>query len=407
VPFDLDDTVRQTVKAFVPRARDKRIDLDLEIASEVPWAVVGDAVRLRQVLVNLLDNAVRFTDRGGVETRVTLEESGERSVVVHFSVKDTGIGIARDRQESIFESFTQVDGSTTRRYGGTGLGLTISMRLVEMLGGRIWLESEPSKGSTFHFTARFELGDEGLEHLREEDAARAAARRIPPLSVLVAEDNLVNRTLIARILQKLGHRVVEARDGNEALKKLEHEDVDVVLMDLEMPHVGGIEVTQRIRERERATGGHLPIIALTAHARPEDRDRCLAAGMDGYVSKPIRRGVLFSTIAASLPEERLARGVPREAESGDGDEATEDLVSLFAETGAQDVRRIREALGIGDADGARQVAHSLAGAALVLHAEGVVRVARDLEAAAERGDLDGARSLCDALAREVERFGPS
>jgi HPt (histidine-containing phosphotransfer) domain-containing protein len=125
------------------------------------------------------------------------------------------------------------------------------------------------------------------------------------------------------------------------------------------------------------------------------------------VSKPIRRGVLFSTIAASLPEERLARGVPREAESGDGDEATEDLVSLFAETGAQDVRRIREALGIGDADGARQVAHSLAGAALVLHAEGVVRVARDLEAAAERGDLDGARSLCDALAREVERFGPS
>jgi PAS domain S-box-containing protein len=408
VPFDLDDAVRLTVKAFKLRAQDKGIDLDLDIASDVPWAVVGDAVRLRQVLVNLIDNAVRFTEIGGIRVAVEVRERTDSDIVLHFAVADTGIGISEDKQARIFESFTQVDGSTTRRYGGSGLGLTISTRLVGLMGGRIWLESRPSEGSTFHFTAGFGLGDDALQHLRDSETALTAARRLPRLRVLVAEDNLVNRTLIARILLKQGHEVVKARDGEQVLAALAQETVDVVLMDLEMPGLGGLEATRRIREQERGTDRHLPIVALTAHAMHGDRDRCLAAGMDGYVPKPIRRSTLFSAIAAVLPEERLhppgAAHAVVDREVGPHDEG---LAEMFVAASRQELRQIRDALFSRDRGSVRRLAHGMAGSASVVGAADVVHLARELEAMAVRDDLSRAPATCDALDRAIDEFAAS
>jgi PAS domain S-box-containing protein len=403
VPFDLDEAVRSTVKAFEVRTKDKGIDLEVDLASDVPWAVVGDAVRLRQVLVNLLDNAVRFTEKGCIKVGVEVGERTESTIVVHFAVADTGIGISEDKQASIFESFTQVDGSTTRRYGGTGLGLTISTRLVGLMGGRIWLESEPSAGSTFHFTTRFGVSEAARRHLQDSETAHAAARRLPRLKVLVAEDNLINRTLIARILQKQGHEVLKARDGEQVLATLEREPVDLVLMDIEMPHVGGVEATRRIREREKATGRHLPIVALTAHAMHGDRERCLAAGMDGYVPKPIRRSALFASIAAALPEERLrapgaGHAVP------DGELEHEGLVDMFVHASRQELGQIRQALRDEKGGSVKRLAHGLAGAASVVGACAIVELARELEAIAKHRDLSRGREICDALDLALDEF---
>ena len=404
IPFDIDESVRMTVKAFQVRARDKNIDLEFDLASEVPWAVVGDPVRLRQVLVNLLDNAVRFTEKGGVSIGVRVARKTESTIRLHFSVKDTGIGIPADKHTNIFESFTQLDGSITRRYGGTGLGLTISARLVGLMGGRIWLESVPDQGSTFHFTADFVLGEEGQRHLRETGTAAASEQRLPELTMLVAEDNLINKTLITRILQKQGHHVVEARDGVEALAALERGGIDVVLMDLEMPRMGGLEALRRIREMDANTGKHTPVVALTAHAMRGDRERCLDAGMDGYVPKPIRRSTLFTTIVRALPQERLAKpGESRAVPDGTVD-PEHGLAEMFVNGSRQELHEIRKALEHDDHTSVTRLAHGMAGAALVVGADDVSRLAHDLETAAQSGELSHAPEICRALTEAIEAF---
>jgi len=404
IPFDLHECVQFTIRAFKPRARDKGIDLDLDLSPDVPWAVVGDPVRLRQILVNLLDNAVRFTERGAVRLRVRVESAVDERIRLHFEVQDSGIGVSKDERERIFESFTQADGSTTRRYGGTGLGLTISRRLVEMMGGRIWLESEPGRGSVFHFTVELGLGEEGSHHLRDSGAALKAARLLPRLTVLLAEDNLVNRTLIARILQKHGHRVEEARDGVQALRLLEQETFDVVLLDLEMPRLGGIETARQIREREATTGGHVPLIALTAHAMRGDRERCLDAGMDGYVPKPIRRSTLFSAIAAALPDEKLADPSRKKAVPQPGLDPREGLLEMFVRNSREELRQIRDALHREDRETAARLAHGMAGAASVVGARELMQLASDLVAAARNGDFTRCFHACDAIVRSLEEF---
>ncbi len=405
IPFDLEETVRMTVKTYELRAREKGVAVKLELAADIPWAVVGDPVRLRQVLVNLLDNAVRFTEAGSVNVRVEADERTGSRILLHFRVRDTGIGIAEDKQASVFDSFTQADGSTTRRFGGTGLGLTISKRLVERMGGRIWLVSEPERGSTFHFTAELGLGDETCRRLRDSGEALETARLLPALNVLVAEDNLVNRTLIARILQKHGHRVEEVQDGAQVLHAIERKDLDLVLLDVEMPRLGGLETAQRIREMERGSGRHLPIIALTAHAMHGDRERCLAAGMDGYVPKPIRRSTLFSAIAAVLPSERLVQpGAESAARPAPPEDSHAELASLFVRNSRMELRRIRAALRRRDSGAALRLAHGMAGAAGIVGAQEVLRRARDLENAAKSGDLAGDPAECDALASAIEDF---
>ncbi len=310
--FKLGECVGETLKILGLRAASSGLELVSRISPDIPAVLVGDAGRLRQVLVNLVGNAIKFTSRGQVVVQVAIESQSPDALELHFSVTDTGIGIPAAKRQSIFQPFEQADGSTTRRYGGTGLGLAISGRLVALMGGWIWAESEVGTGSTFHFTARFGVSSMGQATAPAEAAAPVrvaapvAARR---LHVLLAEDNLVNQTLGRRLLEKRGHRVTVAGNGSEALAKLHEESFDLVLMDVQMPEMDGFEATGAIRAQERTTGAHLPIIAMTAHAMVGDQERCVAAGMDGYVSKPVSAQRVFDEIDRIVPAAREPREV--------------------------------------------------------------------------------------------------
>ena len=297
VPFRLRDRLAQSLKVLSHNANDKGLMFRSEVTPDVPDGVVGDWARLLQVLTNLIGNAIKFTERGRVTARLELMEKTASSVMLHFSVIDTGIGIALDRQSAIFEPFTQADGSTTRRFGGTGLGLTISKTLAEMMGGRIWLESEPGKGTTFHFTAKVGLSDAApaLTFVASKTSNGDA-----PLRILVTDDVAINQLVATRLLEKEGHVVRVASSGREALEALEREGFDLALLDVEMPDLDGFETTAIIRAREKATGRHLPIVATTAHAIAGDRERCLKAGMDGYLSKPLDAAVMAQEIRRVL-----------------------------------------------------------------------------------------------------------
>jgi signal transduction histidine kinase/CheY-like chemotaxis protein len=434
--FNVRGSIEPTLKALALRAHQKGLELTCMIEPDVPDAVVGDPGRMRQVLVNLLGNSLKFTEKGEVTLGVEAESVKAEAVSLHFRVKDTGVGIPVEKQGRIFEAFTQVDGTTARHFGGTGLGLTICRQLVQLMGGRIWVESTPGQGSTFHFTASFgvakvarppwpaekaqlqgvralvvddnltnrrvlermligwgmqpalaENGRDALEFLAQaeragrpfglalidanmpemdgfqlieeirkspqrsgtammmltsggargdaercrelgvtgyltkpvgqaelldavlrvagcggstEKAALATRRPLPeeglPLRILLAEDNLVNQKLASRLMEKHGHNVTIAGNGSLALKQLENLSFDLVLMDVQMPEIDGLEATRAIRKKEIVTGTHLPIIAMTAHAMQGDKERCLQAGMDGYLSKPLNIKELLKVI---------------------------------------------------------------------------------------------------------------
>jgi CheY-like chemotaxis protein len=300
IEFSLRECVDQTAKMFQVSLASKQLDFRVDLDADVPDQVVGDPDRLRQVLLNLLGNAIKFTERGEVTVRVACEASDASSRRLRFTVRDTGIGIAPAKQQLIFESFRQADGSTTRKYGGTGLGLTICSRLVELMGGTIGVESELGRGSTFHFTARLGVPEEATPALRNMAAATASSDDPPAvqLRILLAEDNVVNQRLSSRLLEKRGHRVVLASTGGEALARLKDETFDVILMDVQMPDMDGLETTAIIREREKASGTRTPIIALTAHTMKGDRERCLAVGMDSYITKPVEPAELVATVEA-------------------------------------------------------------------------------------------------------------
>jgi hypothetical protein len=336
-PFDLDEVVSGAVQNLSVRARQKHLELLFEVCPAVPRCLLGDPRSLRQVLVNLLSNAVKFTERGQVSLRVDLEQDTERPLL-HFRIHDTGIGISPEKQSVIFEPFSQADGSHKRRYGGTGLGLAICARLVDMMEGRIWVESEPGKGSRFHFTARFRLSvgaarpevplrDRGLAGLSFLAAAVESKLEVPgevpgevpdvaqtgipapppmsvPLTLLLAEDNPVNQKLAVRLLERRGHGVVTADNGTEAVAAFARQAFDAVLMDVQMPEMDGLEATAAIRARE-LPGHRIPIIAITAHAGQGDLERCLEAGMDDYIRKPIQAAELFAAI-----EGRCGAGCP-------------------------------------------------------------------------------------------------
>jgi len=310
-PFAPRELLEPAVRLLAHAERGRDLAVHCRFDADVPEVVVGDPTRLRQVVVNLIGNAIKFTPQGEIALRVRREAGDAANVILHVEVSDTGIGVAPDRREAIFQAFTQADGTTTRKFGGTGLGLTISARLVALMGGRIWMDGGPDGGSVFHFTARF-----GVVASRAE-AARPTAAPVPAtpvatarLRLLVAEDNAVNRKYIATLLQRLGHAVTLAEDGAQALVAWRAGDFQAVLMDVQMPVMDGLEAARAIRGEEAALGGHVPIIALTAHAMAADRERCLAAGMDGYVSKPIQPEALARAMARALADSAPDRGEP-------------------------------------------------------------------------------------------------
>jgi signal transduction histidine kinase/CheY-like chemotaxis protein len=278
-------------------ARQKGLKLACVVGDDVPVAVNGDALRLRQVLLNLIANALKFTNAGGVTVTVERVSEWDGVVELGFAVSDTGIGISPEQRDGVFEAFRQADNSITRRYGGTGLGLAISARLVQLMGGEIGLESQPGAGSTFAFTARFTQTSpvpSSPSPVPDGTAASCAAR---PQRILVAEDNPINQTVIARTLEKAGHQVALAQNGREALETWAASCFDVIFMDVQMPEMDGLEATQEIRRRERDTGDRICIMAMTANAMSGDRERCLAAGMDGYFTKPMRAQEVLDWLA--------------------------------------------------------------------------------------------------------------
>ncbi len=314
LPFDLEAVLKEVVKTFSAKTREKGLELSYRLPSGQHTSLVGDENRLRQILINLVGNAVKFTDAGAI--RIAVEESAqdENEVLLQFSVKDTGIGVPTDVQDAIFDQFTQADSRMSEKFGGTGLGLAICKMLTELSGGKIWVESEPGEGSAFYFTARYSKCDPGSVRSKTSDCSEKVC--LPSLDVLVVEDNRLNRNLARIVLEKAGHSVICAGNGVEALENLSSNRYDVILMDVRMPKLNGIETTRLIRNCEKEVdifsmshqalltrvqkkirGTRTPIIAMTAHAMSDDRGICIAAGMDDHVTKPFKFEDMLKVIA--------------------------------------------------------------------------------------------------------------
>ena len=558
VGFNLRDALEDTMRVLAPRADQKGLELACQIHRDVPDALVGDPLRLRQVVINLVGNAIKFTEHGEVVLRVKAESPCDSNAELRFSVVDTGIGIPPEKQAVIFEAFSQADSSTTRRYGGTGLGLAISAQLVELMGGKISVESQPGRGSTFHFAAQFEVQQPGLEkpparwrtltdlpvlivddnatnrrileevftnwhmspvaveggasalatleeslhadqsfavvlldgHMPDMDGfavaerisqdrryagiklvmltsagqpedvarcrglgisayltkpikqselfdvvitaishpagerpraprpAREARRPQRKLQVLLAEDNQVNQLLATRIFKKLGHHVTVVGNGREALSAIQAGQFDLIAMDVQMPEMDGLDATAAIRAWEKAEGTHVPIMAMTAHAMKGDRERCLAAGMDGYTSKPIRIGELENAITQLVSPSKSAEPPVPEETRRDGfiDRAAllagvdgnrrllRDLVRLFLADYPQRLAEIKEAIRRGDAEALRIAAHTLKGSVGNFAAKSPFEAAQRLEIMGRDRDLDNASEACMTLESELARL---
>lgn len=560
VPFGLRDSLGDAMKSMAFRAHNKELELACRVEPHVPDALTGDPGRLRQVLVNLVGNAVKFTNQGEVVVEVDVASQDASEVELHFCISDTGIGVAPEKQQMIFGAFEQADSSTTRRFGGTGLGLSISRKLVELMGGRIWVESEEGRGSRFHFNARFALAQEPIakrptaeplaipglsvlvvddnvtnrrilsemlsnwqmrpteadgaeaalakmheaaaggapfplvlldahmpqvdgfmlaEQIHEQaqlagatimmltsgdrpgDAARsqrlgiacyltkpikqselfdaimaalgapalaaaelddtapAAASPHKQLRVLLAEDSLVNQKLAVCLLEKWGHHVSVAANGHQAIAAVAAQPFDLVLMDVQMPELDGLEATAAIRRNEAASGRHLPIVAMTAHAMVGDRERCLAAGMDGYLAKPIRARELLAVIEQVLSGGAHASATAAAAGAAVVDWAAaldrlqgdrnllEEIVDVFREECPRLLAQARQAIAEIDAAQLRLAAHTLKGALVNFAATDAVDAARRLELIGKQGNLAGAPQALADLERQLERLQPA
>jgi len=568
VGFSLRDCVGKVGRTLSIPAASRDIGLHYRVDPGVPDDLVGDPGRLRQIVLNLADNAIKFTDEGEVIIDVNEETRADETITLHFSIRDSGIGIPPEQQQSIFEAFSQADSSTTRRFGGTGLGLSIASQLVRLMGGRIWLESESGQGTTFHFTAvlargsmegapdltplenqrvlilddsetnrriQTELlsswgtvptavgcGDEALkeirtaaandnpyrllllncslpemdsglgfaERVRREEAAadlamimissaaragdanrygqmgitqyltrpvvhselldairvavtegpshgkraRPAAAERAPLRVLLAEDGVINQRVVCGLLEVQGHEVVVVRTGNRALDALENDRFDAVLMDVQMPGMDGYEATRVIRAAEKKRGGHIPVIALTAAATEDDRRRCIDAGMDGYVAKPIDPRELYAALDAVTPDGGLVRWAaepeaPVTASTGPnpaaamgsvpgdvidlevtrkripgGRNGVRELAQLMVEESPKLLDQVRAALRERDAESLQRAAHTLRGSADVFGAKYVVAAAARIEALGREDRIDEANDELADLEREVDRL---
>jgi len=408
-PFSLRAVIEDSLEIVAPLAAIQGLALRHAIAEETPEALVGDVARTRQILVNLLGNAIKFTPVGEVRVELAARPLGGGRFEAHFAVADTGIGIPGEELDRLFVAFDQLDGSLARQQGGTGLGLAISRRLTELMGGRIWVESTVGQGSTFHFTLPGEAAPAPPRRPADPVGMDRGLARRHPLSILLAEDHPVNRRVMVGLLEHLGYEADLASNGLEVLAALERQSYDVVLMDVQMPEMDGLEVTRHIRRGHRQPR----IVALTAHAMSGDRERCLAAGMDGYLSKPVQIAELEAALAAASPGdahegEALPDPIDRKCldllrDLRDGEDLVGALIETFLATSATDLAAVREGAEGGRWSDVGLTAHRLKGGCGVLGAVHVAEACRALEEEirAERtGELD---SLVNRLGRELER----
>ncbi|MCP3961654.1 MAG: response regulator [bacterium] len=430
--FRLRDLLEKVVALLAPRAEEKGLDLRLVISDELPEDLFGDSQRLRQVLLNLLGNAIRFTPRGSVAVSVERQDRADGDLWVRFVVRDTGIGISRQDQARLFAPFSQAESTSARRFGGTGLGLAISRSLVEMMGGEIGVASTRGVGSTFWFrlplwqtleespaggpTAVEKPGTPGSGLPREE---RADYR------ILVVDDDAINRLVAESQLKDLGFVVEAVEGGVQALEAIERLSYDVILMDCQMPELDGYETTRRIREQEPAEE-HTLVIAVTAHAMKGERERCLAAGMDDYVSKPLRGEDLLAALARwlspdgsrhgewvgtssreevleSKPLESKPLAAIRKLGRKTGRDLVGEMIGIYRREGPERLEGMRRALADDDADQLAVIAHSMGGSAVYLGASTLAKQCRELTELARQGNLDGCESRLQAVEAEHQR----
>ena len=417
VSFDLHQVARDVVALNRGEAAAKGLGMTLEIAPAVPATVTGDPARVRQILQNLIGNAVKFTDAGDVVLRIAVKELRGDSLIVLVEVRDTGIGIGGEQCDQLFRPFSQLDPSPSRRYGGTGLGLAISRRLVEMMGGEIGVDSRPGQGSRFWFTLDLEASSEP----RPAEAAVPAPGEMRPLRILLAEDNRINQMLVSAMLTKFGHSVEVADNGRAALAALAERPFDVVLMDMQMPEMDGTEATLAIRALPPPRG-RIPVLALTADVLPEHRERFLAAGVDEFVPKPIDWAVLAAALEAHVEPPASGAAVPppvapvmpvsasllpgidmtQALRRMDGDLALFwSLLGDFVSDFSGEAERIQAELGRGDHASARRRAHSLRGMAGNLGAARLAAAAGAIEKALKAEAADGLEGAFAELRRSL------
>ena len=429
IGFDLHGLVQEVAELFAEPARYKGIELACQVHADVPRRISADPGRLRQILTNLVSNAIKFTQHGKVDLEVKLapEEGASGHAqpgMLYFSVTDTGIGVNPEKAASLFQSFTQADSSTTRKYGGTGLGLAISKQLVEMMGGTIGLRSEPGRGSCFHFSIRAGAAAHAEASPLAAPLADASAqpRRIEA-RVLLAEDNMVNQELAVAMLEDFGCEVAVARDGREAVAAAERGQFDLILMDCQMPEMDGFEATRALREAEAADAApgksvRVPIIALTANAMEGDRERCLAAGMDDYLAKPFKQEQLwslmthwikpaapfeppFATLKAPIDIKALdnIRTLQRPGASN----LLERIVTLYLDNAPRLVQSMREASAAGDSDALQRASHALKSSSANLGALELAALCKEMEVQARTGRLVDPGQWISRIEREYAR----
>ena len=390
--FNVEKVVRSVIDVMTPRAMEKRLELMTYISPEMARTVRGDAGKLRQILLNLLGNAIKFTDTGAVSVRVTVDSGDDYSQDLRFEVKDTGIGISELAKDHVFMPFRQADSSTSNKYGGTGLGLSICKQLTELMGGEIGFDSKPAVGTTFWFTAHLgrpdtlERHSNGIEVIAGASAGEAApvartvqsdktkAAKSKSLRILLVEDNAVNQMLAMAILKKAGHRVDLATDGIEGVEGVRNNHYDVVLMDIQMPNMDGLEATRRIRAMDNPSKADVYIVAITANALLGDRETCLSAGMNDYLPKPIDQKRLLAALELVQSDSAVedtqsnkdndTEAVINEAEFRDleetvGRSAVVDMVSLTLASSAATMALIQAANAEGDLEKMRQEAHDM------------------------------------------------
>jgi PAS domain S-box-containing protein len=423
--FDLRAHLQDTLGPIALRAASKGLEFRHEIDDEVPATIVGDPGRLAQVVANLVDNALKFTERGEIAIHVEVDDRTADDVCLHVSVRDTGIGIPNEKQSTIFEAFVQADGSTSRDYGGVGLGLSIANQIVQLMHGNLWVESEVGAGSTFHFTARFGApaeeptnGAEPAAGAEERPRKVGNGRGEKRLRVLLAEDNTINQTLVAHLLEREGHRVTVVGNGREVLDALERDAFDLILMDVQMPELDGFQATAAIRARERGGETHIPIIAMTAFAMRGDRERCLQAGMNGYISKPFQIRELWKALLdvqtrkrapqpkKSAPPEALDRAELL-ARVHHNSQLLGIVVEQFRAEWPRMLGAVKDAVADRDAAALTRAAHTLKGALGNLSAPVALEAAARLEQMGRGEELARADRACRDLESEIRRLLPA